>query len=59
MATVGLAWVLKNPVVDSPIVGATKAKHLTDAAAALELTLTDDEITALEGPYTPREPTFF
>ncbi|MEP7765930.1 aldo/keto reductase [Sanguibacter sp. 25GB23B1] len=59
MATVALAWVLKNPVVDSPIIGATKVKHLTDAAAALELTLTDDEVAALEGPYTPREPTFF
>lgn len=59
MATVGLAWVLKNPVVDSPIIGATKAKHITDAVAALELMLTDDEIAALEGPYTPREPTFF
>ena len=59
MATVAMAWVLRNPVVAAPIIGATKAKHLSDAAAALELTLTDDEITALEGPYTPREPTFF
>lgn len=59
MATVALAWVMKNPVVDTPIIGATKAKHLTDAAAALELTLTDEEVAALEGPYTPREPTFF
>ncbi len=59
MATVGLAWTLKNPVVDSPIVGATKEKHLTDAVAALDLTLSDDEIAALDSPYTPREPTFF
>ncbi|PUB20881.1 aryl-alcohol dehydrogenase-like predicted oxidoreductase [Promicromonospora sp. AC04] len=59
MATVGLAWVLKNPVVDSPIIGATKAKHITDAVAALELTLSDEEVTALEAPYTPRDPTFF
>ncbi|KRD42781.1 alcohol dehydrogenase [Cellulomonas sp. Root930] len=59
MATVALAWVLRNPVVDSPIIGATRAKHLTDAAAALELTLSDDEVASLEGPYTPREPTFF
>ncbi|RHA38805.1 aldo/keto reductase [Cellulomonas rhizosphaerae] len=59
MATVALAWVLRNPVVDSPIIGATRAKHLTDAAAALELTLSDEEVAALEGPYTPREPTFF
>ena len=59
MATVALAWVMKNPVVNSPIVGATKAKHLTDAAAALEIRLTDEEVAALEDPYTPRESTFF
>jgi aryl-alcohol dehydrogenase-like predicted oxidoreductase len=59
MATVGLAWVLKNPVVDAPIVGATKESHLTDAAAAVELTLADVEIAALETPYVHREPTYF
>ena len=59
MATVAMAWVLKNPVVNAPLIGATKERHLSDAAAALGLTLTDDEVAALEGPYTPREPTFF
>ena len=59
MATVGLAWVLDNPVVSAPIVGATKEKHLTDAAAAIDLELTYDEIAALEGPYVHREPTYF
>ncbi|MBX3100533.1 MAG: aldo/keto reductase [Salinibacterium sp.] len=59
MAQVALAWVLRNPVVSSPIVGATKAHHLTDAVAALDLTLTDDEAAALEGPYTLRMPTGF
>jgi len=43
-------------VVSAPIVGATKEHHLTDAAAALDLTLTDDEISALEEGYTPRQP---
>jgi len=57
MAQVALAWVLRNPVVSAPIVGATKQHHLTDAAAALDVTLTDDEISALEAPYTPRQPT--
>ncbi|MFC7532454.1 aldo/keto reductase [Actinoplanes sp. GCM10030250] len=56
MAQVALAWVLHNPVVDAPIVGPTKPHHLTDAAAALQLELTDDEITALEEHYTPRLP---
>lgn len=59
MATVGMAWVLGNPVVDAPIIGATKTHHLADAAAALELQLTPDEIAALEQHYTPRKPTYF
>jgi aryl-alcohol dehydrogenase-like predicted oxidoreductase len=50
---------LKNPVVDAPIVGVTKDHHLTDAAAALDLTLTDDEVTTLEQPYVLRHPTWF
>jgi aryl-alcohol dehydrogenase-like predicted oxidoreductase len=57
MAQVALAWVLKNPGVSAPIVGATKEHHLADAVAALDLHLTDDEIQALEGVYTPRLPT--
>ena len=44
MAQVALAWVLKNPVVSAPIVGATKPHHLPDSIAALDLHLTDDEI---------------
>lgn len=53
-AQVALAWVLRNPVVTAPIVGATKLTHLTDAVAALDVELTDDEVAALEAPYTPR-----
>jgi aryl-alcohol dehydrogenase-like predicted oxidoreductase len=59
MAHVALAWVLRNPVVSSPIVGPTKPHHLPDAVAALDVQLTDEEIGALEGPYTPRQPTGF
>jgi aryl-alcohol dehydrogenase-like predicted oxidoreductase len=59
MAQVAMAWVLRNPVVDAPIIGATKPHHLADAVAALEIELTDDEVTALEEHYTPREPTYF
>ncbi|WP_019929573.1 aldo/keto reductase [Nocardia sp. BMG111209] len=59
MAQIGMAWVLKNPVVSAPIVGATKVHHLTDAVAALDIELTDDEIHALEQPYVPRMPTYF
>ncbi|MBM2620280.1 aldo/keto reductase [Actinoplanes sp. LDG1-06] len=56
MAQVALAWVLHNPVVDAPIVGPTKSHHLTDAVAALDLELTDDEVSRLEEQYTPRPP---
>jgi 1-deoxyxylulose-5-phosphate synthase len=59
MAQVALAWVLRNPVVTAPIVGPTKPHHLTDAVAAFDLELTDDEVSALEEPYTLRQPTGF
>jgi aryl-alcohol dehydrogenase-like predicted oxidoreductase len=52
-AQVALAWLLRNPVVDSPIVGASKAHHLADAVAALEVQLSDDEVALLEEPYRP------
>jgi aryl-alcohol dehydrogenase-like predicted oxidoreductase len=52
-AQVALAWVLRNPVVSAPIVGATKPLHLQDAVAATELQLTDDEVARLEEPYDP------
>jgi aryl-alcohol dehydrogenase-like predicted oxidoreductase len=54
-AQVALAWVLANPVVDAPIVGATKPHHLDDAVAAVDLELTDDELERLTAPYTPHE----
>jgi 1-deoxyxylulose-5-phosphate synthase len=57
MAQVGLAWVMHHPVVAAPIVGATKEHHLADAIAAVDVRLTDDEIAALEAPYTVRKPT--
>ena len=55
MAQIALAWVLSKPVVSFPIVGATKPHHLRDAVAALDITLTDGEIAALEAPYTPQD----
>lgn len=52
-AQVALAWVLAKPEVSAPIVGASKPGHLDDAIAALDLTLSDDEIARLEAPYVP------
>ena len=54
-AQVALAWVMANPVVSAPIVGATKAQHLDDAVAAVDLELTADELEQLAAPYTPHE----
>ena len=59
MAQVALAWVAGRDAVTAPIVGATKPHHIDDAVAALELVLTDDEVTRLEAAYTPREPAGF
>jgi aryl-alcohol dehydrogenase-like predicted oxidoreductase len=59
MAHVALAWVLRNPVVSAPIVGATKPHHLSDAVAALDLELTDEEVLSLEEPYAPHLPSAF
>ncbi|ABC64113.1 aldo/keto reductase [Erythrobacter litoralis] len=53
MAQVALAWVLQKPGVTSPIVGATKPKHIEDAVAAVELQLSEEEIRQLEAPYVP------
>ncbi len=53
-ATVALAWVLAQPGVTAPIVGASKPHHFDDALAALELQLGDEEKQQLEAPYQPR-----
>jgi 1-deoxyxylulose-5-phosphate synthase len=52
-AQVALAWLLHRPGVTAPIVGATKLAHLSDALAAEELTLSDDEMRRLEESYVP------
>jgi aryl-alcohol dehydrogenase-like predicted oxidoreductase len=53
-AQVALAWLRTNPVVVAPLIGATNQSHIDDAVASLQTTLTADEISALESPYTPR-----
>jgi aryl-alcohol dehydrogenase-like predicted oxidoreductase len=58
-AQVALAWLLRQPAVTAPIVGATKPEHLEDAIAAVDVTLSDDEAALLEEPYTTREPAGF
>ena len=50
-ARIALAWLLGRPAVSAPIVGATRLSHLDDAIAAVDLTLTDEEVSRLEAPY--------
>jgi aryl-alcohol dehydrogenase (NADP+) len=52
-ARIALAWLAAKPVVTAPIVGVTKAQHLDDAVAALDVVLEPDEIAFLEEPYVP------
>jgi aryl-alcohol dehydrogenase-like predicted oxidoreductase len=52
-AQVALAWVAQKPGITSPIVGASKPAHLTDAVAALQLNLTAEEMAFLEAAYVP------
>lgn len=52
-ARIALAWLLSRPGVVAPIIGATKLSHLEDAVAALDVTLSAEEIQRLEAPYRP------
>jgi 1-deoxyxylulose-5-phosphate synthase len=53
-AQVALAWLLQNPAVTSPIIGATKNQHLEDNVGALGVKLRKEDIAFLEEPYQPR-----
>lgn len=50
---VALAWMLAQPAVTAPIVGASRLEHLDDAVAALEIQLTAEERRRVEEPYQP------
>ena len=48
-----IAWLLSKPAVTAPIVGATRIEHLDAMVAAVDLTLSHEEIEQLEMPYQP------
>ncbi len=52
-AQIALAWLLHQPAVTAPIIGASKTAHLEDAVAALEIRLSEEERRELEEPYRP------
>jgi aryl-alcohol dehydrogenase-like predicted oxidoreductase len=49
-----MAWLLRQPGVTAPIVGASKLAQLDQAVTALEIELDDHECAKLEAPYRPR-----
>ena len=48
---VALAWVLSNPAITAPIIGASKPNHIGDAVAALDVKLDEEDIKALTASY--------
>jgi aryl-alcohol dehydrogenase (NADP+) len=50
---VALAWVVSQPGITAPIIGASKLEQLDQLIAGLEIRLSDQEAKALEGPYQP------
>jgi aryl-alcohol dehydrogenase-like predicted oxidoreductase len=52
-AQIALAWVLHKPGITSPIIGATKMRHLEEAVATIDIALADDDLAYLEEPYRP------
>jgi 1-deoxyxylulose-5-phosphate synthase len=52
-AQIALAWLLAQPGVGAPIIGASKLSHLDDAIHALDVKLTAEELKSLEEPYEP------
>ena len=52
-AQIALAWLLHQPSVTAPIIGASKLHQLEEAVAALEVRLDETELRQLEEPYTP------
>lgn len=53
-AQLALAWVLHQPAVTAPIIGATQPHHVDEAIAALDVRLDPDELRRLDEPYVPR-----
>ena len=52
-AQVACAWVLQAPGITAPIIGATKPQHLKELIAAVDLSLSAEDVAALEKPYRP------
>jgi aryl-alcohol dehydrogenase-like predicted oxidoreductase len=54
-AQIATAWILAQPGITAPIIGASKMTHLEDAVAALSIKLSEEELKALSEPYQPHK----
>jgi aryl-alcohol dehydrogenase (NADP+) len=52
-AQIALAWLLYQPGVTAPIIGASKMTHLEEAVAAVDIELSAEDCRYLEEPYQP------
>ncbi len=50
---IALAWLLHQPGVTAPIIGASQMAHLEQDAAAIDIELSPEELDMLEQPYQP------
>ena len=50
-AQTALAWLLSKPGVAAPIIGASREEQLNELLNAVDLTLTAEQISAMEAPY--------
>ena len=52
-SSVALAWLLQQPGVTAPIIGASKPSHLDQAVAAIDVKLSAEDVAKLGEPYVP------
>jgi 1-deoxyxylulose-5-phosphate synthase len=58
MAQIAYAWVASRPGITAPIVGISKLHQFDDAVAALEVTLSEEDVAEMEAPYRPKAVVF-
>ncbi len=54
MAQIAYAWVASRPGITAPIVGISRLAQFEDAVAALDVKLSDEDVTEMEAPYRPK-----
>ncbi len=53
-AQIALAWMLAKPGIVSPVIGVSTSDQLDGLAGAVDIELSDEEMSALEAPYQPK-----